>query len=76
MKKLQIIVGVLVGVVCLGLAVVYWTTPAMSLPTWLPGFIAGDAGIHVKHGVAALVVALAAFAFAWFSSGKKKSEVI
>ncbi len=27
MKKMQIIVGVLVGIVCLGFAVLYWTTP-------------------------------------------------
>ncbi len=72
MKKLQIIIGVLVGIVCLGFAVIYWTTPAGSLPAWLPGFTLGDGAIHVKHGIAALVVALAAFAYAWFSSGKKK----
>ena len=73
MKKLQIIIGVLVGIACLGLAVLYWTTPAGSLPNWLPGFIAGSAEIHIKHGIAALVVAIAAFIFAWFSLGKKKA---
>jgi amino acid permease len=72
MKKLEIIVGVLVGIVCLGFAVLYWTTPAGSLPAYLPGFIAGSGEIHVKHGIAALVVALGAFTFSWFSSGKKK----
>jgi len=72
MKKLQIIIGVLVGIVCLGLAAVYWITPAGSLPTWLPGFIAGSAVVHVKHGIAALVVAIVAFIFAWFGMGKKK----
>jgi hypothetical protein len=54
--------------------VVYWTTPAGSLPTWLPGFTASDGAIHIKHGIAAFVVALAAFAYAWFSSGKKKQS--
>ena len=73
MKKLQIIIGVLVGVICLGFAAVYWTTPAGSLPGWLPGFIAGSSEIHVKHGIAALMVAIAAFVFAWFSIGKKKA---
>jgi hypothetical protein len=72
MKKLKIIIGVVLGIVLLWIAIIYWTTPASSLPTWLPGFAAGDSAIHVKHGVAALVVALAGFAYAWFSSGKKK----
>jgi amino acid permease len=71
MKKLQIIIGVVVGIVCLGLAAVYWTTPAGSLPSWLPGFIAGSAVVHVKHGIAALIIALAAFVFAWFGIGKR-----
>lgn len=75
MKKLQIIVGVIAGVLCLVLMIVYWTVPAGSLPHYLPGFIAGSAEVHLKHGIAALVVALAAFAFAWFSSGKKKSAL-
>lgn len=73
MKKLQIIAGIVVGVVCLGLAVFYWITPAGSLPGWLPGFIAGSTVVHVKHGIAALIVAIAAFVFAWFSLGKKKA---
>ena len=73
MKKLQIIIGVIVGIVCLGL-MLYWTAPAGSLPHWLPGFIAGSADVHLKHGIAALVVALAAFMFAWFSSGKKNNS--
>ena len=72
MKKFQIAIGVLVGIICLGFALLYWTTPAGSLPSYLPGFTAGSAIIHVKHGVATLVVAVAAFTFAWFSSGKKK----
>ena len=73
MKKFQIAIGVLIGIVCHGFALLYWTTPAGSLPAWLPGFAAGSAVVHVKHGVAALIVALAGFIFAWFSSGKKKA---
>jgi amino acid permease len=72
MKKFQIIIGVLVGIVCLGFAVLYWTTPAGSLPSMFPGFAAGSAVIHVKHGIAALVIAIAAFVVAWFGMGKKK----
>jgi amino acid permease len=72
MKKFQTVIGTLVGIMCLVLAIIYWTTPAGSLPTWLPGFAIGDGAVHVKHGVVAFIVALAAFAYAWFSSGKKK----
>ncbi|MGB7957314.1 MAG: hypothetical protein WCF77_00520 [Minisyncoccia bacterium] len=71
MKKFQIIIGVVVGIVCLGLTAFYWTTPAGSLPSMFPGFIAGSAVIHVKHGIATLIVAIAAFIFAWFGMGKK-----
>ncbi len=73
MKKLRIIIGVLAGIVCLGFAVACWTTPAGSLPTWLPGFIAGSAAVHVKHGVAALAIAIVAFVIAWFGMGKKRT---
>ena len=72
MKKIQIVLSIIIGIACLALMVVYWTVPAGSLPHYLPGFIAGSTEVHLKHGVAALVIALAAFAFAWFSSGKKK----
>ena len=59
-----------------GLAVVaalYFAEPAHSLPAFFPGHVgAGDAEAahhHVKHGIAALAVALAAFAYAWFQTG-------
>ncbi len=60
-----------VGLVFLILAGVYWTHTADSLPAFLPGHVAGDAHVHFKHGIGSLVLALALFAFAWFSSGRK-----
>ena len=71
MKKAQIIIGILLGILFAALAAFYWMTPAGSLPGWMPGFIAGGTEIHIKHGIAALVIALAAFAYAWFGSAKK-----
>ena len=73
MKKSQTIIGVLIGVVFATIAVYYWMTPAGSLPSWMPGFIAGGTAVHIKHGVAALVVALVGFAYAWFGTAKKAS---
>ena len=48
------------------LAVVYFVLPAGSLPSFVPGFEAGSARVHVKHGVAALAVAIVLFAVARF----------
>ena len=70
-KTLKISVGVIVGIVFLALAIFYWTVPSGSLPSYMPGFIAGGTTVHVKHGIAAFVVALLGFIYAWFASAKK-----
>jgi uncharacterized membrane protein HdeD (DUF308 family) len=66
---------VLVGVLLIVVAVIYFVQPAHSLPSFFPGHVsATDAEAthhHTKHGIAALVVALACFAFAWFQTGPK-----
>ena len=67
------IATVLLAVVCaalLAVAIVYWVTPAGSLPNFFPGHLAGSTVIHVKHGVAALVAAILVGLGAWFSSAK------
>ena len=71
MKIVLVSVAVVVGLVFLGLAALYWLTPAGDLPAFLPGFKAGATDIHVKHALGALVIGLAAFAFAWFSSRRE-----
>ena len=76
LRKLMLPV-VLVGVLLIVVAVVYFVEPAHSLPSFFPGHVsASDAEAnhhHTKHGIAALVVALALFAFAWFQTGPKTS---
>lgn len=61
------------GVALVVVAAVYVVEPAHALPAFFPGHVGpGDAEYahhHVKHGIAALVVGLAAFAYAWFRSG-------
>jgi hypothetical protein len=64
-----ILPAVLLGVVLLVVAVIYWVDPAKSLPSFFPGHAAGSSHHHIKHGIAAFVVALGAFAFAWFQTG-------
>ena len=68
MKTAIVSVAVVVGLVFIGLAVLYWLTPAGELPAFLPGFREGVTDIHVKHALGALIIGLAALALAWFRS--------
>jgi amino acid permease len=64
-----ILPAVVLGVVLLVVAVIYLVDSASALPSFFPGHQAGSSHHHVKHGIAAFVVALACFAFAWFQTG-------
>jgi hypothetical protein len=64
-----ILPAVLIGIVLLVIAVIYLVEPAKSLPSFFPGHAAGSTHHHVKHAIAAFVVALGAFVFAWFQTG-------
>jgi hypothetical protein len=68
-RRNLIVPAVLLGIVFVVIAVVYWIEPAGSLPAFFPGHEAGSSHHHAKHGIAAFVVALACFVFAWFQSG-------
>jgi hypothetical protein len=61
--------AVLVGLALLVLAVVYWVDAADALPSFLPGHQAGSTHHHVKHGLAAAILGLAALTFGWFQTG-------
>jgi hypothetical protein len=64
-----IIPAVILGVLLLVVAAVYFIEPAKSLPSFFPGHQSGSGHHHTKHGIAALVVALGCFVLAWFQSG-------
>ena len=69
-KRPQLIIpAVILGIALLALAVLYWVEPAHSLPSFIPGHEAGSDHHHVKHGLAAALLAAGAFVFAWFQSG-------
>lgn len=76
LRKL-VVPAVVLGIVLVVVAIVYFVESAHSLPSFFPGHVsASDSEAshhHTKHGIAALVVALACFAFAWFQSGPKTS---
>ena len=61
----------IVGAILIIIAIVYFAQPAKSLPGFFPGHQAGSSHHHVKHGIAALALGLAALAFAWFQTGPK-----
>ncbi len=70
-RRLLAPLAVLLAIVLVIVALIYWFTPAGSLPHYFPGFVEGAMGKHVKHGLAAFIVALGLFAYAWFQTGKK-----
>jgi Na+/H+ antiporter NhaD/arsenite permease-like protein len=74
LRKL-VIPAVVLGIVLVVVAIVYFVEPAHSLPSFFPGHLSASSSEanhhHAKHGIAALVVALGCFAFAWFQSGPK-----
>jgi len=72
MTRLAPLIAGLLGVLFLVLAVVYWLTPAGSLPSFLPGFEPGGDHVHLKHALGSLVAALILFAFAWFQRERER----
>jgi len=64
-------VAIVLGVVFAVIAVVYWAVPADSLPAFFPGAEASLARLRVKHGIAAAVVAVLFFAWAWYSGRQR-----
>jgi protein-S-isoprenylcysteine O-methyltransferase Ste14 len=73
-SKPLIAATVVAGVALLVVAGIYFADSAGALPSFFPGHQAGSSAHHVKHGIAAVVVALALFAFAWLSTGPRKAD--
>jgi hypothetical protein len=74
-KRPQLILpAIALGILFLIVAVVYWVDSASSLPSFFPGHESGSSHHHVKHGIAAAVVALGCFVFAWFQSGSERAQ--
>jgi hypothetical protein len=70
-----VVPAVILGILLIVVAVIYFVEPQHSLPSFFPGHSSATdpeaSHHHTKHGIAALVVALACFAFAWFQTGPK-----
>jgi len=73
-RRVTAIAALVVGVALVAVAVVYWLAPASSLPGFFPGHDAGSSHHHYKHGIAAFIVALGLFAYAWFQTGPRSHD--
>jgi hypothetical protein len=60
-------IAYILGVICAIAAVMYFTTQAGSLPTFMPGYTEGSTHIHHLHAYAAAVAALVLLGIGWFS---------
>lgn len=70
--RLLTVAAIVVGTVLIAIAIVYWAEPAKSLPSFFPGHESGSGRHHVKHGIAAFLVGVACFVYAWFKTGPKR----
>jgi hypothetical protein len=68
------IAAVVLGVILIVVAVVYWIDSAKDLPSFFPGHDASSSTVHVKHGIAALLLGLGCLVFAWFQTGPKATS--
>jgi len=72
--RLLAIAAVILGIGLIAVAIVYWAEPAKSLPSFFPGHTAGSNHHHTKHGIAAFLLGIACFVFAWFRTGPKRAQ--
>ncbi len=56
----------LLAIICVIAAVMYFAMPAGSLPTFMPGYIAGSDHVHIKRAIIAAAAALVLFLIGWF----------
>jgi hypothetical protein len=73
-RKILVVLAVVLGIALICVSVVYWVEPAKSLPSFFPGYLAGSAHHHVKHGIAAFLVGVACLVFAWFNTGGPRAS--
>ena len=74
-KHRQLILpAVILGTVLIVIAIVYWASTASSLPSFFPGHQAGSSTHHFKHGIAAFLLGIACYVFAWFQTGPTSSK--
>jgi hypothetical protein len=63
----------LLAIICAVVAVMYYTTQAGSLPSFMPGYIPGSQHMHMKHAVVAAVAAIVLFVLGLFVGRARKT---
>lgn len=66
--------AIVLGLLLLVVAVIYFVDSAKSLPSFFPGHDAASSRVHVKHAIAALALGVGALVFAWFQTGPKSGR--
>jgi len=55
----------LLAIICVIAAVMYFAMQAGSLPTFMPGYVAGSDHVHIKRAAIAAVAAIVLFLIGW-----------
>lgn len=69
-RTLAVVLAV-IGIIAIIVGIIYFVSPAHSVPSFLPGHIAGKSYHHVKRAIAGVVVGVVLVVAAWWT-GKKK----
>jgi len=65
----------LLGLVLVAIGVTYIALTEHDIPSFFPGHVSHPSSHHhVKHGIAAIFLGLACFAFAWFRTGPREAR--
>ena len=67
----------LLGIALVVVGVIYLALDEHDIPSFFPGHVSHPASHHhVKHGIAAILLGLACFAFAWFRTGPREARAV
>jgi len=67
---LAVILGI-IALIFIVVAIIYVAEPAKSLPSFVPGHIAGSTGHHPLRAVGSLVIGIVFAVWAWFALAYK-----
>ena len=71
--RLLAAVAVVIGIVLIVVGVIYLVHNEHDIPSFFPGHSSEPSSHHhTKHGIAAILLGLACFAFAWFRTGPRE----
>jgi hypothetical protein len=64
--------AIVVGIVFIMLAIVYWVEVAGSLPWWLPGYRPGRLHPRYGYGAASFLIGEALLLFVWLRPARRR----